>query len=692
MKKTLEKRIILFSFAILFLTIAANSWIAIVGFRQDYVQALILRSQSLGGSLRSSLEKVVDLGLDLKEIEGLSERCREVVTSSPEIAYCVITDSQGKIHFLNDPSFSTLRFDIIKKSLTTRLDQSIHLIGADRSYYDTVTPVRAPDGKQIALIHIGFDENVISERVARIVYRSLVVLVVCLIISFTLVVIFVKKSIVQPISELLTGVRKISDGDFNHRINELSIYEFDELIRSVNVLSDALRNREEEIRQKYQELENIHNDIHASYLKLESLSLELEKSEELYRSLLEDASDAIVVIDENEIVKMVNKMAEDFFGHAADEMVGLPMGKMLMLVNTQNIPIVYNFFHEAGKGKHVTEEMRFLRNGQQGEEVVGLIHANSVTIGDEHLIQAIIRDVTREREILFNLEKSATDLARLNTMKDSFLGIASHELKTPLTVIMGYAELILSDPPGKVDKSVLDMVQNIANAASRLDSIVKDMVDVSMIDERKLQLKLDDVNVNRLVDDSVNELRFFISLRKQQISLELDETLPVIRGDSVRLMQLFSNVIGNAIKFTPDGGRITVSTKVKYLLRSKQSPSPEIVQPVVNIGKDQHLYVEVTVADTGIGIDVDDQLRIFDKFYEVGNIEEHSTGKVAFKARGAGLGLSIAKGIVQMHGGEIWVESPGYNPEKFPGSTFHIILPLNPITGDGTIDYLNLLK
>jgi hypothetical protein len=368
------------------------------------------------------------------------------------------------------------------------------------------------------------------------------------------------------------------------------------------------------------------------------------------------------------------------------------MGKMLMLVNTQNIPIVYNFFHEAGKGKHVAEEMRFLRNGQQGEEVVGLIHANSVTIGDEHLIQAIIRDVTREREILFNLEKSATDLARLNTMKDSFLGIASHELKTPLTVIMGYAELILSDPPGKVDKSVLDMVQNIANAASRLDSIVKDMVDVSMIDERKLQLKLDDVNVNRLVDDSVNELRFFISLRKQQIFLELDETLPVIRGDSVRLMQLFSNVIGNAIKFTPDGGRITVSTKVKYLLRSKQSPSPEIVQPVVNIGKDQHLYVEVTVADTGIGIDVDDQLRIFDKFYEVGNIEEHSTGKVAFKARGAGLGLSIAKGIVQMHGGEIWVESPGYNPEKFPGSTFHIILPLNPITGDGTIDYLNLLK
>lgn len=690
MKNTLEKRIILFSFIILFLTIAANSGMDVVGFRRDYIQALILRSQSLGASLRGSIEKVVGLGIDIRDIEGLSEKCRELVNSSPEIAYCVITDSEGNALFLNDPVYRALRFDIIKKSFTTRLDQSIHLIGEGGTYYDTVTPVRSSDGKQVALVHIGFSQKVVDQKLEGIILRSVMVLGLFFLISFSLVVIFVKKSIVQPISALLGGVKKITEGNFDHRIDELSVYEFNELARNVNVMSEALGNREEEIKRNYQELENIHNDLHSSYLKLESLSLELEKSEELYKSLLEDASDAIVVVDENEIVKMVNKMAEEFFGHSSEEIVGLPLSRMLVLVKTQNIPIVYNFFQEVGKGRHVAEEIRFSR--VEGEQIVGLIHANTVTIGSERLVQAIIRDVTREREILFNLEKSAADLARLNKMKDSFLGIASHELKTPLTVIMGYAELILSDMSGKIDRNVSDMVQNISNAATRLDNIVKDMVDISLIDERRMRLKLDDVDVNRLVEDTMNELRFFVSMRKQKLVGELDESVPRIKGDSVRLMQLMSNVIGNAIKFTPDGGRITISTRAKYLLRSKQAPVPELAQPVVNIGKEQHLYVEITISDTGIGIDMDDQLRIFDKFYEVGNIEEHSSGKVAFKARGAGLGLSIAKGIVEMHGGEIWVESPGYNPEQFPGSTFHILLPLNPITGDGSIDYLNLLE
>jgi signal transduction histidine kinase len=109
-------------------------------------------------------------------------------------------------------------------------------------------------------------------------------------------------------------------------------------------------------------------------------------------------------------------------------------------------------------------------------------------------------------------------------------------------------------------------------------------------------------------------------------------------------------------------------------------------------GREHHLFLEITVTDTGIGIDREDQVRVFDKFYEVGNIQEHSTGKVAFKAKGAGLGLSIAKGIVDMHGGEIWVESPGYNPERFPGSTFHILLPITPGLADTTADYSRLLR
>jgi signal transduction histidine kinase len=107
--------------------------------------------------------------------------------------------------------------------------------------------------------------------------------------------------------------------------------------------------------------------------------------------------------------------------------------------------------------------------------------------------------------------------------------------------------------------------------------------------------------------------------------------------------------------------------------------------------REPKLFVEVTIHDTGIGIDRDEQVKIFEKFYETGNISEHSSGKVAFKAKGAGLGLAIAKGIVDVHGGDIWVESSGYNPEQFPGSTFHILLPVSPSPISGPLDYTSLL-
>lgn len=688
MKNTLERRIILFSFLILFLTILANTGMDIVGFRRDYIKALILRSQSIGTSLKGSVEKVVGLGLDIKDIQGVQEKCAELVQANPDIVYCVISDQEGNILYLSDPFFNNLRFDIVNRFFSGDARHKTNLIGRDIRYYDTVTPINSPDGKKVAVIHIGFPEHNVSDKVMKMVIRSLFILLFFFLVSFTLVVFFVKKCISQPVSALLNGVKKIAAGSFNTRIPELSLFEFNELAKNFNFMSESLENRAEEIRDNYHELEKAHMELHSSYMRLETLSLELEKSETLYKSFMEDASDVIVVIGDDEVVMMVNKMAEEFFGYPSNRIVGLALTKMLQLIKTVNIPRAYEIFQAAFNGMHVDEEIQFER---KGERLVGRMHATSIKSGEERLVQAIIRDVTREKETINNLEKSASDLARLNKMKDSFLGLASHELKTPLTVIMGYSELILSDMADKMDNSVVSMVENIANAASRLDSIVKDMVDVSMIDQKRLQLKMEDVNLNRLVETSANELRFFFNLRNQEMVMDLDESIPLIKGDSIRLIQLISNVMGNAIKFTPDGGRVTVATRLRHLLRSKQTEPGELTHVFVNIGKERHPYVELTVTDTGIGIDVEDQLRIFEKFYEVGNIEEHSSGKVAFKGKGTGLGLAIAKGIVEMHSGDIWVESKGYDHVSYPGSTFHIILPLDPVIGDASIDYLNLL-
>jgi signal transduction histidine kinase len=298
-------------------------------------------------------------------------------------------------------------------------------------------------------------------------------------------------------------------------------------------------------------------------------------------------------------------------------------------------------------------------------------------MGDKSLLQIIIRDVTKEREILLNLEKSAAGLARLNRMKDSFLGLASHELKTPLTVIMGYSELLLSDMKDQLTETTGEMVQNISAAAARLDNIVKDMIDVTLIDQKQIELKLVPLDINALIESAVKELRFFLVIRKQEIITHLDKILPLVHGDQTRLMQLFTNILGNAIKFTPDGGSITVTTALKQREISKPLQGLD-VSGGLNIGKSSQQCIEIIISDTGIGIDREDQRRIFDKFYEAGNIEEHSSGKVAFKSRGFGLGLSIAKGVIDMHGGQLWVESPGYDPQTCPGSTFTVLLPIEP--------------
>jgi len=688
MTKSLEKRILIFSFIVLFLTILANTGMDIYGFRKDYVNALVMRSQSLGNTMKSSIEKILGLGIDFTAMSGLNEKCQDLVNTNPEIAYCSITDLEGIILSINDSRFRSLHFDThTKDSTSAKLVQNVHILGDKERFFNTVTPVKTPDGRIAALIHVGFRSDLVSDKVNAMVLRSLLILAVFFALSFSLVAMFIKRSVIQPISSLLSGLQKISSGSLDTRIPEISTFEINELAKNINLMTESLKIRDEEIQSSYKELAGTHQKLQSSYQQLEALSQELEKSEELYKSLMENSNDAIVVFDATERVKVVNKMAESFFGYSAQELITLPLTKLLLLLNIENIPKLHKSFQEAANGKQINDEINFIR--KDGESVIGKIYASCIPGGDDQLVQVIFRDVTKEMITLSNLSKSAADLVRLNKMKDSFLGLASHELKTPLTVIMGYAELIVTDMSDKTDPAVMEMVQNIANAAVRLDSIVKDMVDVSMIDEKRLRLKQEEVNVNRLAEAAVKELRLFFTMRQQEVVLHLDETIPTIIGDSLRLMQLLSNILGNAIKFTQDGGRITVSTNAKYLLRGIHHPDGEA--EIKDHCREQHLYVEIVVADNGIGIDRDDQVRIFDKFYEAGNIEEHSSGKVAFKAKGAGLGLAIAKGIVQMHGGDIWVDSPGYHPDQCPGSAFHILLPVKPFSVETNLDYMNIL-
>jgi signal transduction histidine kinase len=186
----------------------------------------------------------------------------------------------------------------------------------------------------------------------------------------------------------------------------------------------------------------------------------------------------------------------------------------------------------------------------------------------------------------------------------------------------------------------------------RLRGIVEDMIDVSMIDNDLLQLNFQPMQVAQMVEALYLEVEPILGVRKLTLKIkEFEGAREWIYIDAGRIMQAVRNVINNAIKYTPDGGTITID------------------------GRMLSGFIEVTISDTGIGISTEDQSTIFEKFDQLGRVDLHSSGKTKFKGGGPGLGLPIARGILEAHGGSIWVESEGHDEFRNPGSTFHILIP-----------------
>ncbi|HEY75851.1 MAG TPA: response regulator [Thermoflexia bacterium] len=274
----------------------------------------------------------------------------------------------------------------------------------------------------------------------------------------------------------------------------------------------------------------------------------------------------------------------------------------------------------------------------------------------EYLTEYSRRLVERLEDKIRELQKAHEELQRIDKVKTDFVVLAGHELRTPLTVIYGYTQLLLADPriPGSEEEegSPRYLIAQVAKATQRLSQVVEDILNVSMIDADRLELAMDPVFLDQLVQSVIADITSLAPDRDLTFGMEGLEDLPPVMGDGRRLHQALWNVLSNAMKYTPDGGRITVS------------------------GRQVEDAIHLKVQDTGIGIDPEERERIFERFYVLENTLLHRSSKTAFKGGGLGLGLTVARGIIEAHGGKIWAESPGRDEQRLPGTTFHILLPL----------------
>ncbi len=272
---------------------------------------------------------------------------------------------------------------------------------------------------------------------------------------------------------------------------------------------------------------------------------------------------------------------------------------------------------------------------------------------------------TRVAHISSEMDKVQKRIERVDRSKSTFISVAAHELKTPITLIEGYASMMEDLMRAGKGINLESLLAGMTTGIDRLRSIVDDMLDVSMIDNNLLKLNFQPMQVAQMLDALYLEAEE--TLKKRNLHMELkafEGNRQWIYVDPARMMQAIRNVIANAIKFTPDGGIITID------------------------GRTLKGFIEVTIADTGIGISHDDQAIIFEKFGQLGRVDLHSSGKTKFKGGGPGLGLPIARGILDAHGGSIWVESPGYDEQSCPGSIFHILIPIRTESPDSEMTQL----
>ncbi len=390
----------------------------------------------------------------------------------------------------------------------------------------------------------------------------------------------------------------------------------------------------------------------------------------LLARIIENTPIGIVVVTIEGKIHYMNRFAEQLFNIECDKSINRPIEEFIA-VYRQGISWDELWRHIV-QGT-VTETTLMLQPVDRND-IMCKVNLFSVGANDPmpESIAMIFRDITQENLFNEQIEKKNIEMAKMNSelirwnaelkrvseLKSNFLSIASHELKTPLTSIKGYSDIIIDNMRDKIDDGVYRMIESINRAADRLHKVVNSILDVTRIEQKRLRLKPEMLDLAAVAKDCIDDLGQFSLKRGITFSCDFPETLPDFYGDKMRIQQVFTNLFSNAIKFSPDGSKVEVAIAVE---------------------EQDHFHI--TIHDYGVGIDKDEQKNIFDAFYEVGNANRHSTDFAKFMGGGTGLGLSIVKGIVERHGGRIWVESEGVRENEFPGSTFHVILPLHAEIG-----------
>jgi PAS domain S-box-containing protein len=373
------------------------------------------------------------------------------------------------------------------------------------------------------------------------------------------------------------------------------------------------------------------------------------QAERRFRDLLEAAPDAIIEVDRGGRILLLNLVTEKMFGYTREELLGQPVEIL--------VPDALRSGHARHRadywGHPATRPMgsglQLQGRRQDGSSIPVEISLSPVKSAGEIRVTAVIRDISERRQTeerlrvmqqnyTRELESRNREVERANQLKSEFLASMSHELRTPLHTIIGFAELLAEELEGPLNEKQQRFMNHIHTDSIHLLALINDILDISKIESGRLELRRETFDIDGVLQEVLSSV--LQQATAKSIAIETSLSLPrTIFADRLRVKQVLFNLLSNALKFTPEGGRVRIDAAVRDGL------------------------IEISVSDTGIGIAKEQHEAVFDKFYQVG-----STTKGV--REGTGLGLAITKALVEEHGGGIWLES-----EPGKGSRFTFTIP-----------------
>lgn len=420
-----------------------------------------------------------------------------------------------------------------------------------------------------------------------------------------------------------------------------------EVVKRTGVCSDIT-----ELKKTQESLEELNRELER---RVEERARALNEREALYRGLFENSNDAIFLLSPEGKGLRANQKALDLFGLSEEEYLAMSASELEEMTPKALQPDLHERVARLLRGEEVPPYERVFigRNGKRTETEINLSLVRDRS-GQGFVIQSVVRDITERKKVAERLRQSLDELSAANValekasrMKDEFLASMSHELRTPLTGILGLSEALQLQTFGSLSERQAKALRNIEESGHHLLDLINDILDLSKIEAGKFDLHPETCDAAAICQASLQLTKGLAHLKRQIVDFHIDPETIELKADPRRLKQMIVNLLGNAIKFTPEEGSLGLEV----------------------IGDRASRTVEFRVWDKGIGIASEDMGKLFKPFSQI-------NGGLARQYTGTGLGLSLVKRMAELHGGDVKVES-----EPGKGSRFSLVLPWEPTAG-----------